>query len=273
MAGKKRIKLAERIAPRPRRGRPRKTADVPAPASEMDDQVDLRARLRRDIVNCDLAPGQRMKFEELRARYDSGIGSLREALMQLVADGLVVAESNRGFCVAPVSIPDLEDITELRVDIEKKALTQSIQHGNDAWEAGIVAAFHMIVKMTPDVSQRSREVWEERHARFHTSLVNACPSPWLLRFRQILFVQSQRYRALSLLQSQRPGRVDAHRKIMDAVLARDVAAATAEMEQHIRQTTENVCVWLTAHGGGVSTTEFTQDRESRRASNSSITSG
>ena len=229
--------------------------------------VDLRAMLRKDIVSCELAPGQRLKFEELRTRYDAGIGSLREALMQLVADGLVVAESNRGFCVAPVTIADLEDITELRVDIERKALTQSIQRGGDSWEAGIVAALHMLAKLEPEVSQtrsRNREVWEERHHCFHDALVAACPSPWLLRFRQVLFVQSQRYRALSMLQSQKPGRVDDHRTLVELTLARDVPRATAAMESHIRRTAENVRHWLAAHGSSGATTEFSQDRESRR---------
>jgi GntR family transcriptional regulator, carbon starvation induced regulator len=238
-------------------------------ASQIDSvsAVDLRAHLRKDIVSCQLAPGQRLKFEELRARYDAGIGSLREALMQLEADGLVVAESNRGFCVAPVTIADLEDITELRVDIEKKVLTQSIQFGNDAWEAEIVAALHMLAKQQPDVGNthsRNRELWEERHRRFHDALAAACRSPWLLRFREVLFVQSQRYRALSMMQSQKPGRVDDHRALMEVVLARDVPGATAAMEDHIRRTAVNVGDWLAAHGASVSTTEFSQDRESRR---------
>jgi GntR family transcriptional regulator, carbon starvation induced regulator len=229
--------------------------------------LDLRARLRKDIVSCELAPGQRLKFEELRARYDVGIGSLRETLMQLEADGLVVAESNRGFCVAPVTIAELEDVTELRVDIEKKALAQSIEHGNDAWEAELVTALHMLAKLEPDVAHNrsdNRELWEERHRRFHDALVAACPSPWLLRFRQVLFVQSQRYRTLSMLQSQKPGRVDDHRALMEVVLARDVPRATAALEDHIRRTAVNVAEWLAAHGAGVSTTEFSHDRESRR---------
>jgi DNA-binding GntR family transcriptional regulator len=169
--------------------------------------------------------------------------------------------------VAPVTVADLEDITELRVDIEKKALAQSIRLGNDAWEAEIVASLHMLTKLEPDVANtrsRNRELWEERHRRFHDALAAACPSPWLLRFREVLFVQSQRYRALSMLQSQKPGRVDDHRALMEVVLARDVPRATAALEDHIRRTAVNVADWLAAHGAGVSTTEFSQDRETRR---------
>lgn len=240
---------------------------VAAPTSDQVNAVDLRAHLRKDIVSCELAPGQRLKFEELRTRYDAGIGSLREALMQLEAEGLVVAESNRGFCVAPVTVADLEDITELRVDIEKKALAQSMRAGNDAWEAEIVTSLHMLAKAISDVAgnrAKNRDLWEERHKRFHDALAAACPSHWLLRFRDVLFVQSQRYRSLSMLQSQKPGRVDDHRAIMELVLARDIPQATAALEDHIRRTAVNAREWLIAHGGSVSTTQFSQDRESRR---------
>jgi hypothetical protein len=48
------------------------------------------------------------------------------------------------------------------------------------------------------------------------------------------------------------------------VLARDVPRATAALEDHIRRTAANVGDWLVAHGASVSTTEFSQDRESRR---------
>lgn len=223
--------------------------------------TDLRARLREDIINCSLTPGQRLKFEELRTRYDAGIGSLREALLQLESDGLVITESNRGFCVAPVSIADLEDITELRVDIERKALTDSILHGDDAWEASIVASLHMLLKMDSDISQASsphRSTWEERHRKFHDSLVAACSSTWLKRFRRILWDQSQRYRALSMMQSRTPGRANEHRDMMEMVVARNVQGSVALMEQHIRHTSDNAREWLTVHGPEMAETDFSR---------------
>ncbi len=234
----------------------------PAPVSV--SPIDLRAQLRDDIIRCVLMPGQRLKFDELRTRYDAGVGSLREALMQLVADGLVIAESNRGFCVAPVSIADLEDITDLRVELESKALALSIQHGDDAWEASIVAALHMLIKLESDITKapHNGRLWEERHSNFHDALVAACPSVWIMRFRRVLFDQSQRYRAVSMMQSQTPGRVHKHREMMDLVLARDVEGSVAAMAEHIRHTAANVRQWLSLHGQDMATTEFLAEPDS-----------
>jgi len=216
-------------------------------ASSSPDVVDLRARLREDAISGVLVPGQRLKLEDLRGRYNASVGSLRETLMQLVSEGFVTAEVNRGFCVAPISLEDLDDITEMRVDLERKAITLSLEHGDDRWEADLVAAFHMLKKLDPMEAQaqpQTHRVWWERHNIFHEALVSACPSPWLLRFREVLFDHSHRYRALSLQRSSSPGRIDEHRILMEAALRRDVAATTGLIETHIRKTAETVRHWF-----------------------------
>lgn len=212
------------------------------------DAGDFRSRLREDAIGCVLAPGQRLKLDELRTRYNVSIGSLREALMQLVSEGLVVAEANRGFCVAPVSLTDLQDITDMRVDLERKAIRLSIAHGGDEWEADIVAAYHMLIKIElAKGAFHAPRTWSERHQRFHAALVAACPSAWLLRFRSLLYDQAQRYRSLSMQQSPSPGRLDDHRQLMEAALRRDADHAERLIEAHIRRTAENVRAWLADH--------------------------
>ena len=52
--------------------------------------------LRHDIVRGALTPGERLRVEHLKAVYDVGAGTLREALMLLVSDALVTAEGQIG---------------------------------------------------------------------------------------------------------------------------------------------------------------------------------
>src|SRR3546814_17788514 len=73
-----------------------------------------------------------------------GFTPLREALMRLSSEGLVLAEEQRGFRVAPATLADLEDIMTSRAEIEALALQRAIRLGGDDWEARIVAAFHQI---------------------------------------------------------------------------------------------------------------------------------
>ena len=87
-------------------------------------------RLRNDILSCALPPGERLRLDALKTLYGVGFSPLREALVQLCAEGLVELEEQRGFRVAPVSADDLTDVTNTRVDIETLALRGALPNVN-----------------------------------------------------------------------------------------------------------------------------------------------
>jgi GntR family transcriptional regulator, carbon starvation induced regulator len=198
--------------------------------------------LRADIVACRLKPGERLRFEVLRVQYGAGVGTLREALSHLVSEGLVRTQAGRGFQVAPVSLTDMLDVAEWRIEFEIRAITQSIRNGDEVWEAEIVTAYHLLSRTeVPLVNStaESRELWITRHRRFHDAVGAACGSPWLLHFRSVLFDQARRYQSLVALHGPRlPSKDDDHREIMEAALARDVERASRAVEQHIRRTVD-----------------------------------
>jgi DNA-binding GntR family transcriptional regulator len=94
------------------------------PASEAPRTLSERAYLdvRQDIVSGRLAPGERLRVEHLKDRYDVGAGTLREALALLVSDALVTVEGQRGYRVAEISLADLKDLTDTRVMLETEAM-------------------------------------------------------------------------------------------------------------------------------------------------------
>jgi GntR family carbon starvation induced transcriptional regulator len=165
---------------------------------------------------------------------------VREALSRLVADGWVKAIDQRGFRVCPVSIEDLQDITRTRIDVESIALRRSIEAGDLAWEGRILAAYHELSGATPqrvEALKDSMLAWSVSHRRFHGALVSACGSPWLLRFRDTLTDQSERYRKLSVSYATAPRDVDhEHKQIMQAALERDADACIAQITKHFQQT-------------------------------------
>ena len=71
--------------------------------------------LRNDIIHGVLAPGSKLRIEQLKQSYQVGATPLREALYRLTADGFVAVQGQRGFRVADMSLEELEDITNLRV--------------------------------------------------------------------------------------------------------------------------------------------------------------
>jgi GntR family carbon starvation induced transcriptional regulator len=201
-------------------------------------------RLRADILKGVLIPGQKLKFEVLQEELGYSASPLREALTRLTADGFVTSEQRRGFSVAMLSMEELEDITRLRCLLEPLALKDSIEHGDDAWEANLLAAYHRLSKIEQNTGEDPGvpdNDWAHWHRNFHDSLVAACPSKKLLHFRSLLFEQSERYRFLSSAQRTRKrNKTREHKNIMHAALARDVTTAAKLITDHISLTVEHL---------------------------------
>lgn len=218
-------------------------------STRADDAYQI---LRTDILRGTLAPGQKLKFEILQTELGYSASPLREALTRLTSDGLVTSEQHRGFTVAEISYAELKDITRLRCLLEPIALKESIENGDDAWEADLISAFHRLSKIEETVGTEPNvpdNNWAHWHKHFHETLIAACPSPKLLQIRQTLFEQSERYRFLSAARRTiKRDKLLEHKKLLDAALARDAETATELMEMHIMLTAEHLIDALKQEG-------------------------
>jgi len=205
---------------------------------------DVFLRIRDDIVKGALRPGEKLRPDRLSERYGIGLSPIREALSRLAADGLAVAQGQRGFFVAPVAAGELADVAELRAHFSVMALERSVARGDEAWEAAVVTAYYrlnkLVKQMKADPATYADE-WERRNRAFHAALESACGSPWLLHFCQILYDQSERYRRHFVAYPKIEPRIyEEHRVIMEAALARDAKLACRVLEEHIRRGAEAV---------------------------------
>lgn len=197
-------------------------------------------RLRQDLLDGQLKPGARLRFDELKSLYGVGLSPLREALTRLASEDLVRLEEHKGFRVAPISKADLLDILFMRKEIEAMGICMAIDKGDDHWESTIVAAVHELRKRSSlDSNGRIDQQWEMRHRVFHFSLVSACGSPRLLQLRDLLFDHAERYRRLSHHYHAEPrDHVSEHIDLANAVVARNADAATHLIKDHLDRTVE-----------------------------------
>lgn len=89
---------------------------TPLEISSVEDGV-YRA-LREEIGRLELAPGRRLRLEELAGRFQVSLTPVRHALRRLESEGLVVSIRRRGSRVAPLSVEELEEIQALRLGLE-----------------------------------------------------------------------------------------------------------------------------------------------------------
>lgn len=192
-----------------------------------------------DIVSGRYAPGERLKPEELKERYNVGISPIREALLRLTAEGLVKLEGQRGFQVPSATTSELQDIAKVRSELSCLALREAIALGDDEWEARVVASFHRLERIYPLMVKAPKEHapdWELRNREFHAALESGCGSPWLLHFNAMAFAQSERYRrhfvdyAFLLPDAQKE-----HHDIMTAAINRKADEACEQLRHHIAE--------------------------------------
>ncbi len=200
----------------------------------------VASALQRDLVNARYMPGQKLPIVQLAKHYGVSPGAVREALSRLISEGLVEFNEQRGFRAAPVPPNALADITRTRILIDVQALREAIRLGDVDWEAEVLAINHRLANCPPREKSNPkgvREEWQRLHRVFHRTLISACGSPWLMRFHDLLFDQTIRYRSVaSAYETEREDlRRDPnaeHAAIVEAAVARDADKAALLLEQH-----------------------------------------
>ena len=144
--------------------------------------------------------------------------------------------------MSPISIEDLQDLSNTRILLETNALRESIRVGGDDWETGIIASFHHLSKAQEALNNSlpgSAAEWELRNHQFHDATTAACGSRWVLRMLNILHHHTERYRRVALTDRSIPRDVQAeHQALMEATLARDTDTACDVAAAHIQRTTD-----------------------------------
>lgn len=193
-------------------------------------------RIRSDIIFGALAPGQKLRLERVSESYGTSISTLRELLNRMCAEGLIVAEGQRGFEVAAVTAADFRQVAELRLLLENHALQQSFVAGDLDWEGRVVSAHHKLAVMEKrmlDGQRENQELWKQCDWDFHHALISACGSDALLQTHALIYDRYLRYQMIAVVFR---GAIAAreHQDLLESALARDWQRAQALMTAHVQ---------------------------------------
>ena len=206
-------------------------------------------RLRHDILSGALAPGKKLRIDEIREVYGIGASAIREALSLLTSEALVERIDHRGFRVSPISRTGFDELLATRCWLEERALRESIRIGDVAWEEAIVLAnFHLSRtkhSLAPD-RLLENDHWEVRHKALHRALIAACGSMLLLRFCDQMYDLNIRYRRVAAPPRDADRNVEAeHAAIVESALSRDEDNAVEFLMRHYRCTADFIRERLT----------------------------
>lgn len=189
--------------------------------------------LRTAILSGEIAPGGRIRQEDVAARFGTSRLPVREALRILEADGLVEHEPNKGARVPHLQQHEVDVIYQMRERLEPLALTESIPRlGEEALDR--LEEVQRQIEANEDV-----ESFLGLDREFHLLTYSACPIDPLNSMVTRLWNSTQHYRRafVALGGHDRMWVVNAeHRLILDAIARRDVTDAERFVEGHIRRT-------------------------------------
>lgn len=196
----------------------------------------LYSRLREDILFAVLKPNDKLTLEPISKRYGASVPTIREVLSRLTSEALVVAEGQKGFRVAPVSVKGLKEIAHARLLLEAEALRQSIANGGIEWEAAAIAAHHKLSSFEIRLLAGEKvdiPTWKRFDREFHIAVISACDSDLIIQMHKDVFDKYLRYLALAL-GFRGKAAIDEHQEILALALKRDADGAVRVLSRHIQ---------------------------------------
>jgi len=188
--------------------------------------------VRTAILDGRLAPGQRLKEEELARELGISRTPVREALLMLQAEGLVDAVPNRGATVRRHEADDLDDLYQLRALLEGHAARRAAAKISEEAIAVLRESCDRFAALRGDADDL-RELVKE-NLLFHNTILEAAGSARLTQMVRKVIELPLVYKSY-IWYSPDQKRISAHyhRQITNALAGRDADRAELIMREHV----------------------------------------
>ncbi|MGI5193698.1 GntR family transcriptional regulator [Streptomyces sp. CA-288835] len=187
--------------------------------------------LRAALIAGELRPGEVYSAPTLAARFGVSATPVREAMLDLVREGLVDTVPNKGFRVTAVSEKQLDEYTHIRSLIEIPTTAGLATTGDPiALEALRPTAQEIVTA----AAVGDLIAYVEADIRFHLGLLALAGNDHLVEVVRDLRKRSRLYGLHALVEAGRlEDSAQEHLEILDALIARDEEAVRAVMTRHL----------------------------------------
>jgi len=186
--------------------------------------------IRDKVTTLELKPGATVNEQALAAELNMALAAIQEALKLLVHDELLVVERG-GLFVSRVDLPDLEQLSELRLLLETYCAQQAAERARPDDIIILEALCKEQSTIAPDDSLRLFEI----DHKFHQAIANAAGNKYLATTLDRFFGLSQRLWFLILPHLEfLPNAVEKHVELVEAIKHGDGATASQIMHHHVK---------------------------------------
>ena len=185
--------------------------------------------LAQQIIQGQLAPGEKLRQDHIAREFDTSHVPVREALLRLEAHGLAAHLPRRGMRVTVLDPAEIREVNDMRVALEILAL----QHAGLQFSAADFTKAETARKACD--SATSLVEWEAQNRAFHRAILTPCAMPRLLATIDDLHIASARH----LLANWKSGwtqREDKdHAAILSLLRRKEVTSACELLRRHLRK--------------------------------------
>jgi len=188
-------------------------------------------QIKEAILTFQFLPNQALIEGELASQLAISKTPVRDALMRLEKEGLVVRKPYKGTYVSDINNQDMANIFQIRMSLEGLAirLATSLLTEDDLRQLEGLLDSHKEALAARDFIRVSKI-----NSEFHNAIINRCANPLLQQMLHNLDDHLKRYRLLSISQGSRMDKsVPEHRSIFSALQQRNPEKAEQAMRSHL----------------------------------------
>jgi len=192
--------------------------------------------LRSCISDLTFKPGDRLIERELCEMLGVSRTLVREALSQLVAEGLVQIIPHKGPIVSVMTGDEARGLYEVRAVLEALAGSQFTERATDEQRVALKQALHELASIRNQQGQEGIMLFLKQKARFYDVMLEGANNPVLTEMLRLVHTRVMLLRATTLSQEGRlPQSYDEIAAIVDAVMRNDADAAAAACKRHVEE--------------------------------------
>jgi len=188
--------------------------------------------IRERIIRLELSPGALLVESNLAEQLGTGRTPVREALKMLACENLVVIVPQRGIYVAEISLTDLQEIAELRAEVESLSARLAAERITPEQVAGLRDLAAQLV----DVTAEDVETLMSIDRQFHLAVATATGNKHLKQIVINLYDKSLRLWRLALPRIDHlADAVERHEDLLQALEYGNARRAASVMREHVTE--------------------------------------
>ncbi|MDU4959096.1 MAG: GntR family transcriptional regulator [Sporomusaceae bacterium] len=190
------------------------------------------AEMKRNIINWSLQPGTKMSESRIAQHFQVSRTPVREAFKQLVLEGLLEIQPQRGTYVTRVNLEQMRQGRFVRASLERALIPLLIE--TQALLLREAALRENISQQRACLEQNDFDGFFALDEAFHNSLFDACGQYYAKQIANRAHLDYLRVRIICMKRVSNPLLLcDQHQRVLEAILANDRERAEAELTAHL----------------------------------------